>query len=167
MKVQLFIKEVCNYFDTTPEILYSFNKCRKREWVTIRQFIYIFLKEYTKMSYAQIGAIFGLDHATSLSGRKTLLGYLETDRVLRNDYKELDCIANRIFKFKPKSVKRRFKIHEVINLIELTLGKESSDKVRDFYNQNPDIDFKMYREQLMYKKIKYIWFYKLIKKLKI
>lgn len=102
MKVQMFISKVCEYFNIAPEFLFENNKCRKPEFVAIRHFVFLFLKQYTKLSLANIGSVFEKDHATVLNSIKKINGYIETEAYTKLQYDELNQIAKEIFEQKVK-----------------------------------------------------------------
>jgi len=140
--IDKFIIKVCEYFSTTKEILEQNNHSRLREYIMIRQFIWYFLREYTRMSYSELGRIFNKDHATCLYAVKTLAGYLEFDKKTIEDYKNLFSIAEISLSNRIKSVSRKFSLEEMVSLIELWSDEENSNDFLNFYKDNCDIELK-------------------------
>ncbi len=73
---------------------------RKREIVEARQLIMYFLDQYTKLSYAKIGALFYakghvFDHATVSHAKKTVNNLIETDRSYRETFLELRTLIEK------------------------------------------------------------------------
>lgn len=87
--IRLIIQELCLYYNIDYNYFMSNTDKRDRELVIVRQFITYFLKENTKMTLSQIGNVFGKDHATVLSGIRTIKGLIETDRVIYGQHADL------------------------------------------------------------------------------
>lgn len=82
-------KVVCDYYKIPIETAQS--KTRKREIVQARQVSMYFSKSLTKASLASIGAyIGGKDHATVLHACKTVNNLMDTDKVFKNQIKEIE-----------------------------------------------------------------------------
>lgn len=82
-------KVVSEYFGLSVEEMNS--KTRKRNIVQARQLAMFFAKEHTKASLTTIGLQCGnKDHATVLHACKTVKNLLETDKVFKNYFDELD-----------------------------------------------------------------------------
>ncbi len=82
-------KVVSEYFGLSVEEMNS--KTRKRNIVQARQLAMFFSKEHTKASLTTIGLQCGnKDHATVLHACKTVKNLLETDKVFKNYFDELD-----------------------------------------------------------------------------
>ena len=95
ISIEDIVKEVCSYFDVSPEDLQT--KSRKRSIVQTRQVAMYFAKELTDFSLAVIGGkIGGRDHATVLHACKTVSNLSISDK----DYKQnIDEIRLNLNKF--------------------------------------------------------------------
>ena len=92
MATPLFIiKIVFDYFGIP--LFYQSARIRKREIVLARQVSMYFIRENTKLSYAEIGENFRLDHATVIHSLRAVNNLNDTDKCFRND---LITIANKI-----------------------------------------------------------------------
>lgn len=140
--IDRFIIKVCEYFNMTKESLILNNSSRMREYITVRQFIWYFLREHTRMSYSEIGSLFNKDHATALYAVKSLSGFLEFDKKTIEDYRELYPIAEIMLSNKLKSVSRKFTIEEIVTLITLWSDEENANNFLNFYKDNCDINLK-------------------------
>jgi hypothetical protein len=58
-------------------------QARKREVVFARQLVITYMRTYAHKSFASAGGAVGRDHATALHATKTMLGFYETSRTLR------------------------------------------------------------------------------------
>lgn len=97
MNYEEIIKTVCNYFNIPIDDIYK--KSRKRELILARMICYKLIrgkqdfKKYKyngyRISLAEIGKIFTLDHATVLNGINKLNNYLETEIQTKLYYDEL------------------------------------------------------------------------------
>jgi len=88
MATPLFIiKIVFDYFGIPYET--RDRKDRHRELVSARQISMFYLKQNTKLSLAQIGAMFRKDHATVLHSIKTVNNLADTDKCYRQDLKAI------------------------------------------------------------------------------
>jgi chromosomal replication initiator protein len=82
-------KIVCNYFNITKEKLHE--PLRNREIVEPRQIAMNLAKNWTKCSLATIGTkIGGKDHATVLHACKTVNNLMETDKVFKYQFEEIE-----------------------------------------------------------------------------
>lgn len=77
-------------FNHTGITIYQMNtEFRKREVVQARQFAHYKAKRFTIESLAYIGFYFGRkDHATVLHSNKNIRGFLEVDKVFREEHGE-------------------------------------------------------------------------------
>lgn len=76
------IRIVCENFNTSYKYLYKFNKDRHPGFVLPRQMIFLFLKYYTNMSLAKVGAVFEKDHSTAYTSIETINGLIFSDKEL-------------------------------------------------------------------------------------
>ena len=63
-KIKIIIREVCLFFSLTENDLKT--RCRDRELVEARNFIFYFARIYTNLSFKAIGILFYRDHASVL-----------------------------------------------------------------------------------------------------
>lgn len=75
---------VCMAWGVEPALLYE--KTRKREVVESRQLVYWHMAHKTKLSLADIGALYGQDHATVLHAKKVVNNLRKTNRLYKNKF---------------------------------------------------------------------------------
>lgn len=90
---ELSIKEismvVCNHFQISCDKIGD--NTRKREIVQSRQVAMYFARQFTKMSFSEIGQQLGnRDHSTSLHSCKVVQDLFITDKVFRNDVQTIE-----------------------------------------------------------------------------
>lgn len=83
------IRKVTRYYKTTYEKMVDNQKCRQREIVRQRQMVMYFLNRKTDLSLAEIGSLFGKDHATALHSIRTITFQVETYRRFRTEVSEI------------------------------------------------------------------------------
>lgn len=83
---------ICEYFNISLDQLTG--KVKKRQYVTARHFTFLFYKEMTNLSLADIGAKCNKDHATALHGIKKIRNYIETEKKTRSQYFDLVELIN-------------------------------------------------------------------------
>jgi hypothetical protein len=76
---------ICRGENISPEIVeQAWNlKKRKRELVFTRQLIFYFIREHSKLSLNNIGALLHKDHATVMHAIKTIKNLVEVDKGIR------------------------------------------------------------------------------------
>ena len=77
------LQKVCKEFNLDPEEVKANYKCRKREYVVVRQISMTLFRLVVKSSLSKSGEIFNKDHATVLHSIKTVRNLRETDRKFR------------------------------------------------------------------------------------
>ena len=140
--IDKFIIRVCEHFNMSKECLLLNNSSRMREFINVRQFVWYFIREYTRMSYSEMGAIFNKDHSTALYAVKSLSGLLEFDKQTIESFRILQPIAELTLSNKLKSVSRKFTLDEILMLIELWTDEETKTDFLNFYKDNCDLDLK-------------------------
>ena len=89
VELDLIQRVVCTYFDIPIDTMKS--KSQKGDIVQARQFIFKFAIEMTKHSSGFIGKkTGGKDHATVLTGVKTINNRIERERVVRFHFEQLE-----------------------------------------------------------------------------
>ena len=84
-------KVVCDYFKVPVNDMFS--SSRKRTIVQARQASMYFVKKYTELSLAQIGANCGnKDHATVLHACRTVENMKDTDKIFKEQLEDIDKI---------------------------------------------------------------------------
>lgn len=97
--IDYIIKIVGKYYKL--EDSYSETKCRKRELVLARQIAMYFILKYSTATLAKTGSKFGnKDHATVLHAKNTIVNLIETDKIIRNEIKQLESVI----KYKTKAL---------------------------------------------------------------
>lgn len=76
-KAEVIIKEACDFFQQDHQVIKS--RCRKREYVLVRQFAEYFMRKSTTMSLEAIGSHFNHDHATVLHSIRTVNDLIEVN----------------------------------------------------------------------------------------
>lgn len=80
---------VCNHFNIKSGLIHTAS--RKREIVQARQVAMYLAKQYTEMSFSQIGALIGKkNHATVLHACKTVKNQLEVDKNFRQEVEQIE-----------------------------------------------------------------------------
>ncbi len=80
---------VCTHFNIKSGLIHTAS--RKREIVQARQVAMFLAKQYTDMSFSQIGALIGKkNHATVLHACKTVKNQLEVDKNFRNEVEQIE-----------------------------------------------------------------------------
>ena len=87
----LIIQVVFDYFGVP--LFYQRVRNRERKIVLARQVSMYYIRQTTKMSYAEIGEKFALDHATVIHSLKAVNNFRDTDRQFRSD---MVSICNKI-----------------------------------------------------------------------
>jgi chromosomal replication initiation ATPase DnaA len=93
--IQGIIMLLCDYYNIDYK---HFNKnfhSRKREYITIRQFTYRFVRDEFKYSLYNSGKLFNKDHATVLHSLKDLNNLLDTDIKTIANYKKLKRLVKK------------------------------------------------------------------------
>lgn len=81
---------VCAHYTQKPGVIIESNKTRKREYVQTRQVTTYFFKEFTRLSYPQMGSFFGKDHATAMHACKTINNLKDTNFDFRHEIDNLE-----------------------------------------------------------------------------
>ena len=81
---------------------------RKKEVSLARQFIFKFMREYTKESLTSIGTYCNRDHATVLQGIQTLNNRIDTEKIISNKYINYNYEILEFYKFKGAIVDSKF-----------------------------------------------------------
>ena len=134
MKLFTIYKIVFDYYGIPLDINH---KCRKPEYVKPRQMYFVFAKLYTKKSLAQIGLFVNKEHCTVLHGMKSINNIIDTEKQFKIDYQIINAKIKGNLRI--KSVKRRFKLDEILKLIELWKDIEESKKFKAFYDEIKDV----------------------------
>lgn len=79
------IEETARFFGTEPEQLFENSKSRKTENIVPRQVAQTLLYEETRLSFSEIGRIWGKDHATMINSRKAIENRAFSSRGFRED----------------------------------------------------------------------------------
>lgn len=83
------LKLCCEYYNMPVNLVKS--RTRKREIVQVRQIAMTLSMFYTDESQESIGLNYGnYDHATCINARKTVNNLLETDKVFRTQYDDIE-----------------------------------------------------------------------------
>ncbi len=84
LDIDFIIETVCIYFRTSR--LQVLSKSRRRQAVYPRQIIQYFAREYTGMSFADIGhQVGGKDHATALYSGNVINNLIDTEKKVLGD----------------------------------------------------------------------------------
>jgi hypothetical protein len=142
--INLLITKVAEYFRMTRHQLLSNNKNRGDEYKIPRYIVWYFLKKHTNLSLSDMGKLFNKDHATVLSGLKTLNNLIETDLNYKGYIDDLSNDAKLMLEkqFTPRSIKRKHNLDEICLLIELKYDIDTSNDFREWYKQHCNIDLK-------------------------
>lgn len=90
------IEKVSDYYKPELERLYA--KSRQTDVRKVRQISMFFMKDFTELTWKQIGDYFNRDHATAMHAYKVVLNECETDPKYRRDITELRASFVRINK---------------------------------------------------------------------
>jgi hypothetical protein len=83
----------CDYYNVDPQLVLK--RSRKREFVQIRQMTMKLVKRRTITSLDKIGSFLGnYDHATVLHGIKTVNNLMNTNKVFRTQFNEIERLLN-------------------------------------------------------------------------
>lgn len=74
---------VCAVFAQQPAAVLESGKCRKRDYVIVKQVTMTLFRLKTNLSLSAIGNYFQKDHATALHSLKTVRNLRETDKEFR------------------------------------------------------------------------------------
>ena len=80
---------VCKTFKVEPNVILDSGRCRKRDFVIVKQVTMTLFKLRTNLSLTAIGNYFERDHATTLHSIKTVKNLIDTDRIFREQTSEL------------------------------------------------------------------------------
>ena len=109
-----FVKNVvCKYYNIDDVLR---DKSRKRNVVIIRQISTYLMRTMGNVSYSTIAKFFGLSHSTLIHGAKTFKGYLDWDKDLQNQVKEIQTSIT----VKAVVHKSKFNINSEFYFIDLT-----------------------------------------------
>ena len=126
MEMSIIEKAVCEYFGISK--LELIPESRKEPGVTRRKIVYYLTRENNSIiTYGEMGARYGQDHATVMYAVKTLRGWLETDKDLQD---KIDKI-NDLIEYHHKDDELKKQIHRY----------QKREWQRKYYSQN--------REQLL------------------
>lgn len=93
-KINTIISNVCNFFSIPVE---DFNKrSRKRMYIEPRCAAFWLMREYTTLSYVQLGQMFKRDHSTILHCVNNAYEWMETDKNFKAALERVHCV------FKPQ-----------------------------------------------------------------
>ncbi len=82
---------ILEYYNISYLDFYTNKKCRKREWVILRQKIAWMLNKYSKLSLLQMGIIIGnKNHATVIWAVKTINNLCDSDKEFKKEFEELE-----------------------------------------------------------------------------
>ena len=105
------IENVCRRTGVPVEILFRYNKCRKREYVLTRQLIMMFIKTILDVSLAVAGRVFDKDHATALNAINEMKKLYATQADYRQMMHELAIDFNiKPVEFSVRAFKEQIKI---------------------------------------------------------
>ena len=78
------LEKVCNHYNVTQQQVFS--KCRKRDYVQVRQISMYLAQKYTKMTSARIGQLIGnRDHSTVIHSCTMVEQRLKADASFRDE----------------------------------------------------------------------------------
>lgn len=86
--IELIKAIVLNYYGMSWEIIVR--RSRKKEIVKVRNVLMYFFREKSKLSFENVGAIFGFDHSTIIHSRRKLLLRAEDDEYFRREIEYLN-----------------------------------------------------------------------------
>ncbi len=93
-KTDIIINIVCDYYCLTKEEMIK--KTRTTKIRQARQISHSLLLEYTKLSSVEIGKrVGGKDHATVLHSKKVVENLKQTDRVIREDIRQIKMMIDK------------------------------------------------------------------------
>jgi len=89
MKPQIIINTVCDYFKIEQKEANYKSYSRDTDYLLVRYYCYLFLKQNTLLSLTKIGSFFGQNHATVINALKKIKNWIETDDLKRTVYEEI------------------------------------------------------------------------------
>jgi len=92
---------IYSYFNLSDKMVESMKDAKEvgriARFVNIRRYCYYFIRTYTKLTYEEIGELYGQDHATVMHHYKKVKGWLEVDSSIMREVEEMrEEIINRI-----------------------------------------------------------------------
>lgn len=87
-----YVERVVSEYFGIPVAIFA-SKNRKTEYVNCRFAVFYILRKYTKMSFKNIGQLYGRNHTTAIHAIQTCNDLMETDEVYRRNINNIEKIV--------------------------------------------------------------------------